>query len=104
MDLGDLLGELFEGIGGSSQLSSRGQRVVRFLFGGGLAVMCLFGAAYVLRDDVGLPFRLAGAAMFLTLAGFGLFGIAFGRGVKLFGCSFLVALVGVFAVRILFGA
>ncbi len=100
MDLGDL----FDGIGGSGQLSPRGQRIARILFGGGLAVLSLFGAVYVLLEDGGLPLRIAGATMFVALAAFGLFAIALGRGVKPFGCFFLLSFAGLFVVRIVFGA
>jgi hypothetical protein len=101
MDLDDLLDGI--GFGSSRPLTERKQRLVRFLFGLVLAVLCTFGAVHVFGTEGGLAFRLAGVAMFASLAAFGLFSIGFGVAVRQLGCLFVLSFVALFAVRILFG-
>lgn len=100
IDLDDLL----DGIGPSGELGSRGQRVVRVLFGLFLALLCGAGAWQVVTtDDGGVPLRIAYAAMLGCLGLLGLVTIAVGRAGKQLGCLFVVSFAAMFVVRLLFG-
>lgn len=96
--------DLFDGLGSTRPLSKGGQRIVRLVFGVVLAVLGVAGAWKVGSAEGGVAFRSAGAAMFATLALFGVLGIAFGVRVKRLGCLFLLSVALLFVVRILFGA
>lgn len=100
IDLGDLL----EGLGTTRQPGPRGQRIGRLVFGLLLGALAFAGAYQVATTDAGGAFRLAGVVMFTTLGLFGVFGLALGVGVRLFGCLAVLSFVALFAVRILFGA
>ena len=98
------LDDLFD-ISSGKPLSRRGQRLVRLVFGGLVAAMCIAGAwQIVAAADGGLHLRVAFAGFLLAIALFGVAGIGLGWQVKRLGKLCIWAFVAVFAIRILFGA
>jgi len=103
--LDDLLEGLLEGLGHHAiPTSRRAQSCFRIAFG--LLLVGLSGAGVwkTWTYPAGLPFRLAGMALFAALALFGLLNMVLLRPVRWPGCLVLLAFVGLFAVRLLFGA
>jgi hypothetical protein len=103
-DLGDLLEALADAAGlRNLPVSERTRGCVRVGFGVLLAALTLTGAWQMLRYPASLHFRLAGTALFVAIAAFGIFNIVLLRRWRWPGCLVLVALAGIFAVRILLG-
>jgi hypothetical protein len=96
--------DLFDGFDIGGRWSNRARRPLKLFFG--LLGTGLSGAGIwqTLRYDATLPFRLAGALLFVSLGAFFLFNVALGRGWSWPWKGFVAAFVLLFLVRILFGA
>jgi hypothetical protein len=96
--------DLFDGIEIGGRWSDRSRRALRLFFG--LLGTGLSGAGiwHTLRYDATLPFRLAGALLFVFLGAFFLLNVALGRRWSWPWKGFVAAFVLLFLVRILFGA
>ena len=100
--LDDLFSGLFD-IGGGD-LTKRKEFIIRLIIGIAGVALSIAGIVHMVDYNAGLPFRLAGAAIFICLACFCGFNIAMQRKWRWPGRCFVLSFVGIFVVRIIFGA
>lgn len=98
--LEDLVGEI--GLRGLTR-SKRAEGCFRVFFGLLMVGLGLAGAWHTVDYDASLPFRVAGATLFLAVAALGLFNVVLLRKWRWPVLLFALAFVGVFAAAILFG-
>ena len=104
LDLDDLVEAIGEAVGlRNLPASKRTQGCVRVGFGLLLVGLSAAGDWKTLGYPASLHFRLAGMALFVALAAFGLFNIVLLRRWRWPGCLVVLTFVGLFAVRILLG-
>jgi hypothetical protein len=104
MDLDDVIGDLLADVGRRAlPRSRRAQGCARVFFGLLMFGLGLVGAWHTTGYDASLAFRLAGVALFLAMAAFGLFNVVLLRRWRWPGCLFVLAFVGLFVASILFG-
>lgn len=102
-----MLDDLFEGILDgfvAGEPSKRVQIILRVLFGLVGTGLAAAGIYHIMGYDAGLPFRLAGAVVFFFLGCFCIFNIALLKSWRWPGRYFVYSFIGLFAVRIIFGA
>jgi hypothetical protein len=103
-DLDDLLPAIFEALGlRNLPASERAKGCARVGFGALLVGLSAAGAWQMRGYPASLHFRVAGVAVFVGLAAFGLFNVVLRRPWRWPGCLFLLAFAGLFAGRILLG-
>jgi hypothetical protein len=83
--------------------SKRAQGCVRVFFGLLIFALGLAGAWHTIDYDASLHFRVAGIALMLSIALFGLFTVVLLRRWRWPGCLIVLAFFGLFFVRIVFG-
>lgn len=104
LDLDDLVEAILDGIGlRNLPASKRAQGCVRVGFGMLLVLLSAAGAWKTLDYPASLHFRIAGVALFVALGSFGLFNVVLRRPWRWPGCLFVLAFIGLFAVRIVLG-
>jgi len=96
--------DLFDGIDLGVGRSKRVRGALRVFFGLLGTALGATGAWHTLDYDASLPFRLAGALLFVFLGAFFLVNVALGRRSSWTWKGFVAAFVLLFVVRILFGA
>lgn len=98
------LDDLLDGIDIGPKGGPRAQVFFRVLFGALGSLLAVAGMYHMLSYDAGLPFRLAAIGVFVFMGCFFAFNVALHRTWRWPGLLFGVSFVGLFFVRIVFGA
>ncbi|OGR19440.1 MAG: hypothetical protein A2X81_05170 [Desulfobacterales bacterium GWB2_56_26] len=101
--LGDIIGEIFGGLLAGKLRSERLQIYTRMFFGVIGTFLSIAGVVKTATYAAGLPFRLAGMFLFVSLGCFCLFNITLLRKWRWPGRFCLISLPMLFVVRIVFG-